>query len=161
MFSDRLLNVATPLTAFAVAEPLNVELPGFAMQVPAAAVNLVETALTEHGIPSVGIWAQVPHYVVGIYHGAAVALVERVIQHLGVPFPLDRLVEEAMEERARLAREIERLGSEIAKIDQKLSNAQFVARAPEEVVEEQRERRADAEAARVRLQQAVNRLKPA
>ena len=80
----------------------DVELPGFEMQVPAAAVNLVEVALAEHGIPSVGIWAQVPHYVVGTYHGAALALVERAMEHLGVQISTDRLVEEAMAERVRL-----------------------------------------------------------
>jgi valyl-tRNA synthetase len=40
----------------------------------------------------------------------------------------------------------------------KLDNPDFVARAPEEVVEENRERLADAEAARERLQAALARL---
>ena len=44
-------------------------------------------------------------------------------------------------ESARLKKEIQRLGDEISKIDAKLGNANFVSRAPEEVVEEQRERR--------------------
>ena len=44
-------------------------------------------------------------------------------------------------EGARLQKEIKKLADEIAKIDAKLGNAAFVAAAPEEVVEEQRERR--------------------
>ena len=61
-------------------------------------------------------------------------------------------------ERARLEREIEKAASEIKKIDAKLSNEQFVAKAPEEVVEEQRERRADFEALTVRLTAALKRF---
>ncbi|CAN5857280.1 valine--tRNA ligase [soil metagenome] len=61
-------------------------------------------------------------------------------------------------ESARLHKEIKRLGDEIAKIDAKLGNAAFVARAPEEVVEEQRERRSQAEQTIARLSTALERL---
>ena len=61
-------------------------------------------------------------------------------------------------ERARLQKEIKKFQDEIAKIDAKLGNANFVARAPEEVVEEQRERRAQAEQTLVRLRTALERL---
>ena len=50
-------------------------------------------------------------------------------------------------ERARLAKEIERLADDIGKIDRKLGNEQFIAKAKPEVVEEQRERRAQGEQA--------------
>jgi len=62
-------------------------------------------------------------------------------------------------EIARLQKEIKKLADEVAKIDAKLGNANFVSRAPEEVVEEQRERRAQAEQTRVRLSSALERLK--
>ena len=61
-------------------------------------------------------------------------------------------------ESARLQKEIKKLGDEIAKIDAKLGNAAFVSRAPEEVVEEQRERRQQAEQTRARLSTALKRL---
>jgi valyl-tRNA synthetase len=61
-------------------------------------------------------------------------------------------------ESARLQKEIKKLADEIAKIDAKLGNANFVARAPEEVVEEQRERRRQAEETRARLSAALKRL---
>ena len=51
-------------------------------------------------------------------------------------------------EGARLQKEIKKLADEIGKIDAKLGNAAFVSRAPEEVVEEQRERRSQAEQTR-------------
>jgi valyl-tRNA synthetase len=47
---------------------------------------------------------------------------------------------------------------EIAKIDQKLGNAGFVAKAPAEVIEENRERRAEAAQARAKLAEALTRL---
>ena len=46
-------------------------------------------------------------------------------------------------ERARLKKEVAREEKEIVKIDAKLSNADFLRRAPEEVVEENQERRAE------------------
>ena len=61
-------------------------------------------------------------------------------------------------ESARLQKEIKKLADEVGKIDAKLANAAFVARAPEEVVEEQRERRAQAEQTAARLGAALERL---
>jgi valyl-tRNA synthetase len=61
-------------------------------------------------------------------------------------------------EAARLAKEVKKLEDEIGKIDAKLGNASFVSRAPEEVVEEQRDRRAQAEQTRARLSAALKRL---
>ena len=61
-------------------------------------------------------------------------------------------------ESVRLQKEIKKLTDEVGKIDAKLANAAFVARAPEEVVEEQRERRAQAEQTGARLSAALERL---
>ncbi|MCX7363119.1 MAG: valine--tRNA ligase, partial [Alphaproteobacteria bacterium] len=61
-------------------------------------------------------------------------------------------------EGVRLQKEIKKLADEVAKIDAKLGNAAFVSRAPEEVVEEQRERRQQAEQTRARLSTALERL---
>jgi valyl-tRNA synthetase len=61
-------------------------------------------------------------------------------------------------ERARLTKDISGLASDIDRTAKKLANADFVARAPEEVVEENRERLADAEAAQAKLKAALARL---
>ncbi|MBX3485076.1 valine--tRNA ligase [Phenylobacterium sp.] len=61
-------------------------------------------------------------------------------------------------ERARLTKEVGSLTGEIAKISGKLNNADFVSRAPEEVVEENRERLAETQAAKARLEEALARL---
>jgi len=64
-------------------------------------------------------------------------------------------------ERARLAKEIQKLDAEVAKIDAKLGNADFIKRAPEEVVEEQRERRDEATARKAKMEEALSRLRSA
>ena len=64
-------------------------------------------------------------------------------------------------ERARLNREMAKCAAEIHKIDTKLANASFVAKAPAEVVEENRERRAAFEATEHKLQAALKRVEAA
>ena len=61
-------------------------------------------------------------------------------------------------ERTRLEKELKKAEDEIARFDAKLSNEQFVSRAPEDVLNEQREKRAEAAALAIRLREAVNRL---
>jgi valyl-tRNA synthetase len=61
-------------------------------------------------------------------------------------------------ERSRLAKEVAALAGDIDRTAKKLANPDFVSRAPEEVVEENRERLAEAEAARKRLEAALGRL---
>lgn len=64
-------------------------------------------------------------------------------------------------ERARLKKEIERLTKDIEKIDAKLGNAQFVANAPEEVIAEQKSRKAEAEGTVSKLSGALRQLENA
>jgi valyl-tRNA synthetase len=61
-------------------------------------------------------------------------------------------------ERARLKKEIERAAAETAKVDAKLNNPQFISRAAEDVVEEQRERREETLALARKLKEALVRL---
>ncbi|HEY7900320.1 MAG TPA: valine--tRNA ligase, partial [Caulobacteraceae bacterium] len=61
-------------------------------------------------------------------------------------------------ERARLTKDIAAHGADIERTGQKLANASFLARAPEEVVEENRDRLAEAEAAKAKLEEALARL---
>ena len=62
-------------------------------------------------------------------------------------------------ERARLDKEIAKADADIKRVDAKLGNADFVARAPEEVIDEQREKREEAQARRGKLVEALDRLK--
>jgi valyl-tRNA synthetase len=61
-------------------------------------------------------------------------------------------------ERQRLSKDIAKEDAEIDKIDRKLGNEQFVAKAKPEVIEEQHARRAEAVARRERLAAALARL---
>ncbi len=61
-------------------------------------------------------------------------------------------------EKSRLAKEIAAHAADIERTAKKLANPDFVARAPEEVVEENRERLAKAESAKARLETMVERL---
>jgi valyl-tRNA synthetase len=61
-------------------------------------------------------------------------------------------------ESARLKKELGKLEGEISKIVAKLGNPQFTAKAPEEVIEEQKERRAEFMAAKTKLDAALARL---
>jgi valyl-tRNA synthetase len=80
-----------------------------------------------------------------------------VVEGATFALPVAEFIDLAVE-RARLTKEVGALGGEIARINGKLGNADFVARAPEEVVEENRDRLAEAEAARAKLEAALARL---
>ncbi|MBT5919871.1 MAG: class I tRNA ligase family protein, partial [Alphaproteobacteria bacterium] len=62
------------------------------------------------------------------------------------------------QEKARLAKEVDKMTAEIGKIDKKLANENFTSKAPAHVIEEQHTRRADAEATRKNLAEAIARL---
>lgn len=72
------------------------------LRVPSAALNAIEMRCLEAGIPTVGFYAQVPHYVGGSFPAATVALLEHAGRHLGVSFPLGDLPDEAAATRARI-----------------------------------------------------------
>ena len=76
--------------------------PAGLLRVPAAAISVLEMAVAEGGIPAVGYFAQVPHYVSGPYPAASVALVEALGRHLGLSLPTGDLAEEARQLRTRL-----------------------------------------------------------
>jgi valyl-tRNA synthetase len=64
-------------------------------------------------------------------------------------------------ERARLDKEIDKADADIKRVDAKLSNEKFVANAPEEIVEEEKEKREAAMERRAKIVEAIERLKQA
>ncbi|MBU1306184.1 MAG: valine--tRNA ligase [Alphaproteobacteria bacterium] len=61
-------------------------------------------------------------------------------------------------EKVRLSKEVAKLDAEVAQIDKKLGNEQFVAKAPEEVIDEQKARREAAIERRHHIAEALKRL---
>ncbi|MFY9294145.1 MAG: valine--tRNA ligase [Methylorubrum rhodinum] len=94
---------------------------------------------------------------IGFADAAPKNSVQLLVRGSVAALPLEGIVDLAAEV-ARLQKEGGKARAEIAKLDGKLNNADFIARAPEEVVDEQRERR-DAEAARLaKIEEALARL---
>jgi valyl-tRNA synthetase len=82
---------------------------------------------------------------------------QAVLDEATVILPLAEVIDLAVE-RVRLAKERDKAAVEAKKIAQKLENVDFVRRAPEEVVEENRERLATAQAEMARLEAALARI---
>lgn len=72
------------------------------MRVPSAALSMLELSAAAAGIPAVGYFAQIPHYVSGPYASAALELLRTLERHLGVDLPHGNLVEESRQLRTRL-----------------------------------------------------------
>ncbi len=72
------------------------------LKVPSAVLSMLEMAVAEAGVPAVGYFAQIPHYVTGPYALAALELVKILEQHLDLSLPRGDLVEESRQLRLRL-----------------------------------------------------------
>jgi valyl-tRNA synthetase len=80
-----------------------------------------------------------------------------VLNDATVALPLEGVVD-LPAEAARLKKEIGKLEGELKKMDAKLGNADFVRKAPEEVVEELRERRGAEAASLTKLSHALSQI---
>jgi valyl-tRNA synthetase len=84
--------------------------------------------------------------------------IQLVVRGETVGLVLSGLVDLAAE-RARLGKEMAKCDADIARVTQKLGNADFLKRAPEEVVEGEREKRDEAQARKGKIAEALERLK--
>lgn len=146
-------------------------------------IMAIRTARAEMNVPA---GARVPLY----HHGAPDTTVQRIDTHRDLIMRLARLdsidaasgiaegsvqvvVDETTfvlplagvidldAERARLEKELGRLDSEIDRFGRKLDNEKFVANAPVEVVATERERLQEATATRMRVGEALDRIRAA
>jgi valyl-tRNA synthetase len=86
--------------------------------------------------------------------------VQLVVRGGVAALPLKGVIDLAAE-RARLAKEMAKCDADIARVDAKFGNPNFVARAPEEVVEEEKEKREEAQMRKAKLAEALQRLEGA
>ncbi len=86
--------------------------------------------------------------------------IQFVVDEATVVLPIAGLIDVA-QEQARLKKEIAKTDAEIGKVVSKLSNEAFVAKAPPEIIEENRERQASFETAKAKLVEALARLSAA
>ena len=94
---------------------------------------------------------------VGSTNGAGGAHARLVVPGAVIHVPLAGLLD-LDAERARLTKEITGLEGDAAGVKAKLGNRDFVAKAPEEVVEQQRDRLAETQRAIERLREALRDL---
>ncbi|MGZ5866010.1 MAG: valine--tRNA ligase [Xanthobacteraceae bacterium] len=83
--------------------------------------------------------------------------VQLVVRGEVVAMPLKGVIDLAAE-RGRLEKEMAKVDADIKRVDAKLSNADFVKRAPEGIIDGEREKRDEAEGRRAKILEALERL---
>ena len=76
--------------------------PEGVLRVPSAAISVFDISVTKAGIPAVGYFAQIPHYISGPYPQASIELLRALGKHLELELDVARLPEEARLMRVRL-----------------------------------------------------------
>jgi len=132
---------------------------------PATQLPLVLAGASEETRARAGRWSEFVQRLARVsniaFAGAAPGgAVQLIVRGEVAALPLQGIIDLAAE-RARLAKEMAKCDADIARVDQKLGNADFLKRAPEEVVEGEREKREEAQARRAKLAEALERLQGA
>jgi len=78
--------------------------------VPGAAVSVLRQGIADAGIPAIGYWVQVPHYLQRPFHPGVLSMLERAGAQIGVSLPLGDLVDES-------AAQIEDINRDLAERD--------------------------------------------
>jgi proteasome assembly chaperone (PAC2) family protein len=72
------------------------------LRVPAAVVSVLEHAVVRAGVPAIGLFAQIPHYISAGYPNASIELLRGLGAYLGVELSLGELPTRALETRTLL-----------------------------------------------------------
>ena len=97
---------------------------------------------------------------IGFVDAAPQGAVQLLVRGEVAALPLQGVIDLSAE-KARLDKEMAKADADIKRVDAKLSNEKFVANAPEEIVEEEKEKRESALARKARILEALQRLKNA
>jgi valyl-tRNA synthetase len=93
-------------------------------------------------------------------HSYPTGTIQLVVRGETIGLALAGLVDIAAEQ-ARLTKEIARADADIKRVDAKLNNPDFVRKAPEEIIDGEKEKREEAEGRRAKILEALERLKQA
>jgi proteasome assembly chaperone (PAC2) family protein len=96
------------VAASASSEDLIMGLIPSTIEVPTGVQGMIERKAAIKGLPALGLWAQVPHYVSSMpYPGASAALLRAANEAAGLDLPLADLEEKAIANRNRLDQLVE------------------------------------------------------
>lgn len=91
------------LAASASSQDLAQGLVRNSVEVPSGVQGMIERRAALRGLPALGLWAQVPHYVAAMpYPAASLALIEAANRVAGVKLPVGDLEDRAEASRARI-----------------------------------------------------------
>ena len=100
------------------------------LRVPSAVLSVLELGVAQSGIPCVGFYAQVPHYLSAAYPQAAIELLSHVGRYLGFEPALGELPMQALETRALLDAATdadERTKAHVARLEEMADQARLPA----------------------------------
>jgi valyl-tRNA synthetase len=132
---------------------------------PATAIPVVLSGASAETRARAGRWAEFVKRLartgdITFADAAPKGSVQLLIRGEVAALPLKGVIDFAVE-RTRLDKEMQKAEADIKRVDAKLGNPKFVANAPEEVVEEEREKRQEAESRRGKIVEAIERLSSA
>jgi valyl-tRNA synthetase len=132
---------------------------------PATKIPLVLAGASAETKARAGRWAEflqrlarVPE--ISFADAAPAGSVQLVVRGEVAALPLKGLIDVGAE-RTRLEKEMAKADADIKRVDAKLSNEKFVANAPAEIIEGEKEKRQEAEGRRGKILEALERLKGA
>jgi hypothetical protein len=76
--------------------------PDGRLRVPAAVVSVLEHAVVRAGVPAIGLFAQIPHYISASYPNGSIELLRGLGRYLGTELSLGDLPSRALETRTLL-----------------------------------------------------------
>src|SRR5450631_858611 len=129
---------------------------------PATLMPLIMIRSGEEMRARVGRWSDVIKRLarlgdIGFDNLAPAGAIQLLVRDEVAALPLKGVIDLSAE-KARLTKEVAKAEADIKRVDAKLSNDKFVANAPEEIVEEEKEKREAAVARQAKILQALERL---
>ncbi|MBM3236031.1 valine--tRNA ligase [Candidatus Poribacteria bacterium] len=115
------------------------------------------TILTEHLSDYINAFIRTSKIDIAEHHDKPEAAAVAVVGNVEIYIPLGGIID-IDKEKSRLMRRLEKADKDLAGIEKTLSNEDFIAKAPEEIIRQRRERKVELEAEKVRLEKNLEML---